>query len=426
VSSLVLAALSFFMLLASTLSPGEDVSVLFVFFWFACLVCYFWVFGFFSLVFLFFITSVPYFFASIVSLVFFDRFLLSLKEILFFQFLCSLFAVAFMLGGMFKLFDLSNIVVESKGREGVGYGFLVVSFFVLLVAWVVFGFDIGGVTRAEMYKTKPVYYDLLKLLFYSYATFMVWYFWSSGRGWNLCFWVCLGLVLFVDVVVLGDRRMALSFGLATLFIISRSSRPSVKIIFLASLCVGAFYIFGFFRNYPVSEWIAVSSDLNFLSFLDPSNAEFGAFYSVYADVYFDGGIDFMPTYLYAPIQLVPTFLNPDRPLPPSVWFVYNYHPDIHSSGGGMAFNSILESVMNFSYIGPFLVGFAWGAGLNSIERSKSNFSVLIGALILLSCSFSPRVDFVTFLRTIIICGSIFFVLLLFSHRIFFRTGHALK
>ncbi|MEZ9551897.1 O-antigen polymerase [Vibrio breoganii] len=60
--------------------------------------------------------------------------------------------------------------------------------------------------------------------------------------------------------------------------------------------------------------------------------------------------------------------------PLSIWYVQNFEPDLAEKGGGRGFSLLVESYINFGYIGIFIIFSLLGLLLGLIEkRSKSSF-----------------------------------------------------
>lgn len=290
----------------------------------------------------------------------------------------------------------------------------VVSFFLMLFAFgyvgivaSLFSLNIGAVTRGEIYGQKPVFFDVYKLFLYPFLMVSLWYLILVRKEPLRRLTVPLlavAIVLGVDFLVLGDRRAGAMVILAIGYFYSTISDIKLRYWVLFGVVAVLLWGLGLVRNMPTSQWGDIFSGSDYLVVANPSNMEFGAFPLVWQDFMsaWDYEIDF--TYLKAFIQLVPSSIFPDRPVPPSVWFVSTFYPDIAAIGGGLAFNAVLESIMNFSIFGPVVVGFFLGWVFSRVSAGGGPINALWGGVLILTFAFFMRNDFVTVLRILLVSG----------------------
>ncbi|MFK4206324.1 hypothetical protein, partial [Acinetobacter junii] len=282
-----------------------------------------------------------------------------------------------------------------------------------------FSLDIGAVSRADIYKSKSTLFDVYKLFIYSFSVFYIWFIVciEQKKGKGLVFWL-LPLLLFsaTDVLILGDRKLVIVLLLICAFAINVQKRISPIYIGYGFVFGLLMWVYGYLRNTSFSEWGAILGGLDYGAAFSPDKSEFGAFSIIWND-YFSrySSVQMRPTYLETFAQIVPTFIFPSRPISPSVNFVKEFYPDIYSSGGGLAFNSILESMMNFNIFGP--IAFAFILVFFSKFCNKSSFGVLLGAIYIFCFSFTLRNDMITNLRVFVLLSVVVLISILLFCRI---------
>ena len=233
----------------------------------------------------------------------------------------------------------------------------------------------------------------------------------------MVFWL-LPLILFsaTDILILGDRKLAIILFVICAFAVNVQKRINPIYIGYGFVFGLLMWVYGYLRNTSFSEWGAILSELDYGTAFSPDKSEFGAFSIVWND-YFSrySSVQMQPTYLETFAQIVPTFIFPSRPISPSVNFVKEFYPDIYNSGGGLAFNAILESMMNFNIFGP--IAFAFLIVFFSKFYNKSHFGVLLGAIYIFCFSFTLRNDMISNFRTFFILSVVISMCILIFCRI---------
>ena len=170
----------------------------------------------------------------------------------------------------------------------------------------------------------------------------------------------LFLLLFMNNIaysfVIIDRSTMLKVILPILFISLVFKKISTRIVVFIAF-VGFFYMM-FFKELMSS--IIYSHPLNIAQF--KINGEFERWYLVGLDVINDlnsGRLEMLygRSYWDTLYNLIVPFTNVE---PLSVWYVREYYPEVYEAGGGLAFSSIVEGIMNFGLIGPVLYFFFLG------------------------------------------------------------------
>ena len=328
-------------------------------------------------------------------------------------FLCS-----FVVGGMRTLnISRSHLSERLMGRAGpvaivAAALFMVIINVTLLYSWM--SVSIGSVGRSEIYLTKPLYYDLGKVFVFASLAFLFWYSfilknWSKYPTYIIIF--CAIIISSIDILILGDRRNSVMLVIALFYIASRRVKISIFHIFLLSMSAMFLWMFSYFRNVPIYQWTMIYSNLDLAKVANPANSEFGAFSIVWRDLYPDLSDLLKPTYLWSPSQIIPSFLYGGRSEAPSVAYVNAYYPEIAVRGGGLAYNAIFESMQNFWYFGPPLVGLVLGRIFSNIDRYKMPESALFGIWLILTFSFMMRLDLTTLLRSGILSAILIYILL---------------
>jgi len=192
--------------------------------------------------------------------------------------------------------------------------------------------------------------------------------------------------LIVDVLILGDRRLFLSFALASLCIVAPRRIPVSAMIVFIVLAVG-FFGFQVLRGFPLEQWGTILYRVNFLIAFSPANIEFGAFGRVADNILSSMPIAQFPTYADAVRNLIPQVLYPGRPEPIGVWFVHTYYPEYWEIGGGYGFNLVIEALLNLGWFGPLILGALVGAAFN-IAISSTRWHRLNQGLLVLTLVFA--------------------------------------
>lgn len=369
-----------------------------------------------------FVTALPYFLTAIYNSFIYKDYSFSLEKTN-----ASLILYSFIFFGSFIFFDsylnrIKTIELDFRKKIKPTIVFLIYGVIVLVYITMVsisFSLDIGSVTRADIYKSKSTFFDVYKLFVYSFSVFYIWFIIciEEKKGKFLLFWL-LPLILFsaTDILILGDRKLAILLFIICAYTINVKRRINPVYIGYGFIFALLMWVYGYLRNTSFSEWGAILSELDYGTAFSPDKSEFGAFSIVWND-YFSrySSVQMQPTYLETFAQIVPTFIFPSRPISPSVNFVKEFYPDIYSSGGGLAFNAILESMMNFNIFGP--IAFAFLIVFFSRFYNKSHFGVLLGAIYIFCFSFTLRNDMVTNLRVFILLSVIILVSILLFCRI---------
>ena len=282
-----------------------------------------------------------------------------------------------------------------------------------------------GSDRAYIYKNKGLLTDVLKLtsVFIIVVTCLV-IGNNNERRFSLRLWLFLFFVacfFVVEVFFYGDRRTAVSL-LVCLFVI-RFYKVSVPrtVIFLGTIIGIFFLVFGVLRNRSLLDAYALIGSENFWAVFNPVNTEFGAFHIVGSKLYSEGfNSIFMLSFFKAPLSLIPESIFPNRPIAPPVWFVKTYFPSIHASGGGVAYNFVMEAFQNFYFMGPFLIGLFVAFLLRISKGATSQRPSLLYLFFGFNILFLMRYDSVTFLRGIVasIMFYLFFVLVAYTFKAF--------
>ena len=222
--------------------------------------------------------------------------------------------------------------------------------------------------------------------------------WQAGKRYHwltkLLLLAGVGIFAFTSVLVLGDRRIFLST-MAGVIAISNPGRRLVRTLLLA-VPVGYFSLalYAGFRGAPLHEWAERYEQMDFAVLLDPSQGEFGGWARIAQAVLSRPFAEIADlTFAKAPLSVIPSFLAPDRPLAPSVWFVRTFDPETAARGGAWAFSLVVESFMNFWLLGPVLLGFVVGLLVARLERSTMPRLLVVFVL-----TFSFRSDLVSIIQ----------------------------
>ncbi len=374
-------------------------------------------FGFFDPRALFSVTALPYIVAAPFDLYFFNNSNdFDDRSIAWLSFASAIFIASYLVAVFINKPSFKNrklIILPKFSAKVITFLFVASFFSYVALVKVFFSLDFG-LSRSDLYSNKPVIYDVFKLANQVLIVFMIWYsvFVNKTSSFHMRIgFFCLLCLMAVDVLFMGDRRMAVVMLLIVgYFVATRWGVSKKQWLGLMLLAVGML-LYGGFRNMPLDIWMDIYTDLDFFKFLNPANLEFGAFPKIWQDYFSKWNYEIEPTYWAAPIQLVPSFLFPERPLPPSVKFVQEFYPDLAAMGGGLAFNAILESVMNFSFAGPMVSGFLIGIGFARSLNVDARLRLVVGSVLIYAFSFFMRTDFVSALRFLVLSSFIMMILM---------------
>ena len=216
------------------------------------------------------------------------------------------------------------------------------------------------------------------------------------------------ITLAMDVLVVlssRDRRAVVAIVLAFLLSLLTGNRSYVLFVFLIAAfhwqpalrgwrlvgMVGScgFMIFAFKTLYAVglAWWMGAKIDSAMiydnlhvtLSGLDAdASYSIALFYTSHESPLWLG-----KTYIVTPIMLAwPRFLGGSDVTTLAENYVWSYHISTARRGGGMAFSAIAESWLNFSYLGPVLLGCFWGAATNYFDRRPRGIAYFIVLLMI--------------------------------------------
>lgn len=356
-------------------------------------------------------TALPYFLTSIFNYNLFRSFNYNfVNSSISLVFFCFLFFVSFLIFNQtIKSIKIKNIEFSAKTNSY----FILFAYSLFLIVYIflidhLFSLKIGSITRADIYKSKPVFFDLYKIFMYSFSIFYGWYIFciKDYKGKFLLIWFLPFIILVsVDILVLGDRRLAVLLILIYTFMLNTKTKISPLYLIFGSFFAVFLWIYSYLRNTSIDQWSNIVNDLDYNVVFSPDKSEFGAFSIIWND-YFSkySSVQMHPTYLETFVQLIPSFIYSDRPVPPSVSFVKEFYPDIYSVGGGLAFNAILESMMNFNIFGPIILALI--LVFFSKFYTKNQLGILLGAIYIFCFSFTMRNDMISNLRTFLIVGMV--------------------
>ena len=89
--------------------------------------------------------------------------------------------------------------------------------------------------------------------------------------------------------------------------------------------------------------------------------------NVYKNIH-DLKISYGRMYIDVILNLPPSWIAPNRPDLPAIWYVKTFFPDIYQKGGGYGFSIMAESLVNFYFIGPVIFGFLLGILFLYLDR----------------------------------------------------------
>lgn len=206
--------------------------------------------------------------------------------------------------------------------------------------------------------------------------------------------LALGVFAYSSVYLLGDRRMFLSTVIGVLAITKFSRQMTGVLLMLALPTYLVFAVYSGLRGFPTDQWAMRFDALEIKSVIDPSKGEFGGWARIAQDVLSKPYVEIADaTVLKAPLSVVPSFLYPERPLAPSLWYVNTYDPATARRGGAWAFSLVVESFMNFWVFGPFLLGYFVSMAIARFEGNAMRCMLMVFVL-----AFSFRADLVSMIQ----------------------------
>lgn len=303
--------------------------------------------------------------------------------------------------------DIANI--DSEMVSAAIYACIALLFLCTSLTIWSYGTSIGSISRSDIYSNDSsiltVLRGILAMSFGVTAALLV----SNerrtsqrNRSQRILLFTALFVYASIDLLILGDRRLPLMamLGVATLMLPKRFTwfQFSTGIIFGLT-----FFIYGFVRNTPPSQWMATITSGDILLAFSPASTEFGGLAIIGQAIgNFDDPLAGFPTYLDGLFQLFPRAIVADRPLSPTEWFVQSYYPDLAAAGASYAFNQVIEARMNFGLPGILLVGFVSGLAIALISRLR-HWGVPYGVPLCINIfCFSMRMDMVSIVRTAIV------------------------
>lgn len=305
--------------------------------------------------------------------------------------------------------------------------FVIYLFIILIYSIYLYGWmwpKISSFSRAEIYSNKPLFFDLLRLSIYFFSVFYFWYmFFVKKISKNLLFFFSpYFYFILMDIFYFGDRKNAIITLLIYLYMYKFKNKIKIVYFILGLIFIFIMYIYSYLRSGSIYDWMNIINKLDYKFMLSPDNSEFGAFSIIWNEYLLKyTSVKMHLTYLEAFIQIIPTFFYSDRPISPAINFVKEFHPEIYSIGGGMAFNLILESMMNFWFFGPIVIAYIMVFFYKFYK--KTPVGILFGSVFIFSFSFSMRNDMVSIIRIYILCSLVlFFSILVFCRAVFVKKS----
>tara|TARA_R110000751_G_scaffold156389_3_gene261844 strand:- start:7763 stop:9064 length:1302 start_codon:yes stop_codon:yes gene_type:complete len=393
----------------------------------ACIVPLFWCckkYGVFDPRSLLVIMAIPYLLAAPIDIfIFGNTSNFGIDAIAWLTLLGFVFLAFFMFGVSLISFRSASlgIKVETNLSYPIVIFFLVIGlvFYIYLIA-AFFSLSVGSLSRADIYGSKPLVFDLFTILFLYLIVFFIWCFVFPGQKGFTGIKFLIGIMvsyIFIGFVFMGDRGTGVTLLVLFFYFYSLRNQVSRRVLFVLFFFSIVLLLYSSFRNVPVEYWLDIYRNMVFFERLNPARLEFGAFPIVWQDYFNEFNLGFHPTYYEIPFQIIPSALFPERGDAPSVWFVKHFYPDIANVGGGMAFNAILESVMNFWVLGPVFLGFVLGVSFSWLLSYDWDGRFLVGAWLIESFSFFMRVDMVNVVRSQMIASLVFVLLFLIFCRV---------
>ena len=274
-----------------------------------------------------------------------------------------------------------------------------------------YGTEVGTISRSDLYSNYSAALTLLRGIlaigFGVTAALLVSFEERAGqryRGYRTILIATMSAYIFVDLLILGDRRLPLMAMLGVGVVILQK-RFTWRQICAAAVFAFALFIYGFVRNTPPSQWLDTITSGDILLVFSPASTEFGGLATIGQAIgNFDYPLSGFPTYFDGVPQLLPQGLIDSRPLSPTEWFVQNYYPELAAIGASFAFNQVIEARLNLGLFGIVLVGLITGIAIALLSRLRY-FGAPVGVPLCLQIfCFSMRMDLVSIIRTGIIAG----------------------
>jgi hypothetical protein len=296
-----------------------------------------------------------------------------------------------------------------SGRRAAVAALLTVAGYLVVTAYY-YGFQVGELSRAEIFYEQSTLVGVAKAFTMSVLLYS---FWALKTGWNVnsalgttfdkrLLLLSFAIFLVTEILVFGDRRIGMSLCVAVGFLFFNKGRLLIKTAVMSALAYGLL-LFSVFRNRPIEEWANTWESVESSTSFSPANTEFGGFPEIAEVMLSDGSaFNWRLTYLEALPAQIPKAIFPERPIGPAQWFIDTYYADIADIGGGKAFNAVIESVMNFGILGPFITGSLVGILIVRIAFWNSRFRLLAMAIASANLVFSMRADFNSFLRLVLV------------------------
>lgn len=184
-----------------------------------------------------------------------------------------------------------------------------------------------------------------ELFFLVYILSLVFMSVKKTKTLKILFIVSLVNLIIYQLLII-DRSGFLKIVLPLMFFLILDKKIKNKTMVLVSLCL--FVFLSYFKSIMSSLIFKVDIPLEKFRF----NSEFEVWYGIGSTI-LDGlktnSISYLygESYLNAAYNLVIPF-NSTEPL--SIWYVKNFYPEIYLKGGGMAFSSITEAILNLGII----------------------------------------------------------------------------
>jgi len=323
----------------------------------------------------------------------------------------------------FKLLEKVNNSLANTNYSQILYRIITVFLLFMIVLYIgkflsMYGFSIGGVSRGDLYNTSNFILVLAKVMIPQFIIIYVWLrvtFKSKNTKIDYLVIFFIFLFIFFDMFFKGDRRVTLSTLMAIGGIYYYAKALPKQYIFIGIGGIIFLSLLGAIRNRPISVW---ADNIEYYMARDfaPSDTEFGPFSMIANYLMKDDMFLTMPTLFSSFPSVIPGFLYPERPIGSSVWFVKTYFEDYYNSGGGFAFNIIIDAALNFGYFAPIVLAIIYFL-LFFLGKQKGVIGVLLTGLLIYSLTFTARFDFLSIWQSII--HGWIFVFLVFLFALFF-------
>jgi len=299
-----------------------------------------------------------------------------------------------------------QLVAKNKGGP-YWYVLIYISLYVFLV-YNDIGLSFLNITRAESFSSRSLGLSIVRAglvpIFISYFYFCYRF---SLRPYKIV-WLSLLVVAVIEILVLGDRRILISILIGVAVTNKQMFQTKTGYVFL-TLSIVFMIAWGAFRNQftleefsSLDRWQAVQDKIN------PMNQEFAYYHRVGQDIM---SMNFTEvghfSYLLSFTNLIPSTVWGGRYPGASTWYVMNFHEELYDIGGGMAFNAVAESYLNFSYLGPFFAGGILGIIMNYFVRIRMSIFYPGYAFMCSVAPFYMRYDLAGLLKSLLIFVVIF-------------------